>query len=157
MPAVEPASLRTITVSQTTMPSELDLFHELSFYTIAKRDPEFIHQHAVDAFAAQVADANTKPIALVFALVGLYLHVEKQFTGKQVQRAHMQLANRRKVWTSPAQPEKRGSIRVADVLSEPAGTARDVKIHEWCASVWEAFRASRAEIAQLLTSELDIH
>ena len=32
--------------------SEEELFHELSFYTLAHPDPAFIHQHIVDAYAA---------------------------------------------------------------------------------------------------------
>ena len=38
-------------------------------------------QHVVDAYAAQTARASTKPITLAFALVGLYLHLEKNQTG----------------------------------------------------------------------------
>ena len=61
-----------------------DLYHELSCYTSAHPDPSFIHQHIVDAYTAQHANETTKLIALVFALIGLYLHVEKNFTGRQV-------------------------------------------------------------------------
>jgi hypothetical protein len=138
------------------MPTELELFDELSFYTLAHSDPAFVHQNAVDAFAAQVADENTKPIALVFGLVGLYLHVEKNFTGRQVQIAHMQLARRRKKWSTLPLPDRRGSVRVGDVLAESPGPDRDAMIHCWCISVWEAFEASREEIARLLAAELDI-
>jgi hypothetical protein len=138
------------------MPAELDLFHELSFYTLAHTDRAFLHQNAVDAFTAQQADANTKPIAVVFALAGLYLHVEKQFTGRQVQRVHMQLANRRKSWPKLPLPNQRGDIRVSDVMAEPAGPTRDAMIHSWCVSVWEGYAGARAQIAQLLATELDI-
>src|SRR6478736_2672756 len=69
-----------------------DSFNELCYYTLAHGDPSFIHQHVVDAFAAQNADEQTKPIKLTFALVGLYLYVEKGFSGKRVQRVHMALA-----------------------------------------------------------------
>jgi len=75
------------------MKSEEDAYNELCAYTLAHRgSPEFIHQYVVDAFAAQHADERTKPIGLTFALLGLYLAVERHFTGRQVQRAHMQLA-----------------------------------------------------------------
>jgi hypothetical protein len=58
--------------------SSQDQFHELSFYTLSHPDTVyFIHQHAVDAFAAQTADENTKPIKLTFGLIGLYLFLEK--------------------------------------------------------------------------------
>ena len=73
-----------------------DLYHELCAYTLAHPSPAFIHQHVVDAFAAQRATEQTKPIGLTFALAGLYLHVEKGFSGKQVQRAHMDMGRRKR-------------------------------------------------------------
>jgi hypothetical protein len=124
--------------------------NELCCYTLTHSDPSFIHQHVVDAFAAQHADEHTKPIKLTFALVGLYLHVEKQFTGRQVQRAHMKLAQQKRLWPSFASPDDRGSISVADVLALPAGAERDKAIHAWCASVWEAYRNCRESVAELL-------
>jgi hypothetical protein len=127
-----------------------DAYNELCCYTLAHDDPSFLHQHVVDAFAAQHADERTKPIKLTFALVGLYLHVEKQFSGKRVQRLHMDLARRKRLWPSFALPSERGSLTAADVLAEPAGPERDKAIHAWCASVWEAFRDCRQIVAELL-------
>jgi hypothetical protein len=43
------------------MGSEQDAYNELSAYTLAHRDPAFIHQHVVDAFAAQRADRYRRP------------------------------------------------------------------------------------------------
>ena len=83
---------------EDAMKTDQELFDELTFYTLAHGDPAFIHQNVVDAFAAQHADESSKPIYVVFALVGLYLCVEKGFTGKQAQKAHMQLAKRRRNW-----------------------------------------------------------
>ena len=51
-------------------------YDELASYTLAHGDPAFIHQHVVDAFAAQHATDDSKPIGVAFALIGLYLHVE---------------------------------------------------------------------------------
>lgn len=68
-----------------------ELYNQLAFYTLAHPDPAFIHQLLVDAYGAQHADETTKPIAVLFSLIGLYLHLEKGYTGKQVQRAHMRL------------------------------------------------------------------
>jgi len=113
-------------------------------------DATFIHQHVVDAFAAQTADEHTKPIALAFALAGLYLHVERVFTGREVQRAHMLMARRKRAWPSFALPRERGSITAADVLAREAGAARDVAIHSWSAAVWEAFRAAKPTVVELL-------
>ncbi len=63
-------------------------YYELSFYTLAHPDKDFIHQHIVDAYAAQTASEKTKPITIYFSLAGLYLFIEKDYTGRQVQKAH---------------------------------------------------------------------
>lgn len=136
--------------------SSRQLFDELSYYTLAQPRSSFIHQVAIDTFTAQTVDATTKPIALAFALVGLYLHLEKGFSGLQVQRVHMLLANRRKQWPTLPLPYDRGAITVSDVLNAPAGPERDAKIEQWSASVWKAWQGSRNTIADLLKQELDI-
>ena len=138
------------------MSSDQDVYNELSYYTLAHPDPAFLHQNLVDAYAAQHADESTKPIVIVFGLIGLYLHIERNFTGKQVQRAHMKLAKRRKKWPQLTQPKNRGAIRVAAVLAAPPGKERDEMIRNWCASVWEAWKASHDQIRALLKKELNI-
>jgi hypothetical protein len=138
------------------MPSDQDLYNELAFYTLAHDDPAFIHQNVVDAFAAQTAGESTKPITVVFALIGLYLYIEKDFTGKQVQRAHMQIAKYRRQWFMPALPLDRGAIRIQDVLAAPPGTERDTMIRHWCESAWRPWSASRQQIVDLAKSELGV-
>ncbi len=127
-----------------------NLYNELCYYTLAHSDPAFIHQHVVDAFGAQTADENTKPIKLTFALVGLYLHVEEQFTGRQVQLAHMKLGQEKQPWPNFFLPKERGAVTVAMVFAAPAGPERDAMIHRWCVSVWEAFRENRQAVSSLL-------
>jgi Family of unknown function (DUF5946) len=134
----------------TMMASELGSYNELCCYTLTHLDQAFLHQHVVDAFAAQHANELTKPIALTFALAGLYLHIEKLFSGRQVQQAHMKLARRKQPWPSFALPEDRGSMTAAHVMLEPPGRVRDKAIDTWCASVWNAFRESHEAVAQLL-------
>ena len=112
--------------------------------------PGFILQHVVDAFAVQSASADTKPITVVFGLVDLYLHVEKQFTGREVQKAHRALGRTKREWPNVHLPEDRGKITVADVLAASAGPERDMAIDEWCQSVWTAFGGSRHTIVALL-------
>jgi Family of unknown function (DUF5946) len=130
-------------------------YTELSYYTLSHPDPSFIHQYAVDAFTAQQADSQTKPIAVAFALIGLYLHVERNQTGKQVQHVHTLLARRRKQWPSFELPASRGDISVADVIATAPGPERDVMIDRWCASVWEAYRAgTREQVIELIRAEL---
>lgn len=132
------------------MVSEQDAYHELCGYTLTHGDPAFVHQHVVDAWAAQRADATTKPIGLTFALVGLYLHLERGFSGRQVQRAHMQMARRRRAWPAFALPIDRGTMTARDVLAAPGGAERDRAIDEWCRSVWTAFSIHRQAIDDLL-------
>jgi Family of unknown function (DUF5946) len=139
------------------MPSEQDLFNELFCYTLSHRDPRFIHQHVVDAYAAQHADEETKPMKVVFALVGLYLFLEKGFTGTQVQQMHMRLARRRKQWPRlPLPSGPRGAVTVAEVMAAPPGSARDAMVRTWCESVWKTWQNNRLQILTLLKQELDI-
>ncbi len=119
---------------------------ELYFYTLAHPDPSFIHQHAIDAYAAQHAEAGTKPIRLAFALIGLYLHLEKGYSGRQVQRAHMQMAGTRRAWPQFKLPAQRGSMSVADVVAAPPGRQRDAAIERWCACVWEAWSENHSAV-----------
>jgi hypothetical protein len=123
-------------------------YDEVYAYTMGR--PEFILQHVVDAFAVQTASADSKPIGVVFGLVGLYLHVEKQFSGRQVQKAHMELGRRKREWPRVNLPEDRGSMTVADVLAASVGAERDLAIEDWCRSVWTAFAGNRTTITALL-------
>jgi Family of unknown function (DUF5946) len=123
-------------------------YDEVYVYTMGR--PAFILQHVVDAFAVQTATESSKPIAVVFGLVGLYLHVERGFSGRQVQQAHMALGRRKREWPSVSLPEDRGSMTVADVLAASAGPERDRAIDDWCRSVWSAFSGNRQTIIALL-------
>lgn len=138
------------------MPSEQELFDELSFYTLALADAAFIHENSADAWRAQHADETTKPMAVVFAVMGLYLYLEKGFTGRQVQLAHMRMARRRRSWPQLPLPKKRANITVADVVAAEPGPARDAMIRQWCAAVWETWDESRPQIAALAKAELDV-
>ena len=133
-----------------------ELYNQLAYYTLSHPDPSFLHQHVVDAYAAQCAGEGTKTIQIVFGLVGLYLYVEKGFSGRKVQKAHMQLAKRRRNWERPALPASRGSIGIVDVLAAAPGEPRDLLIGEWCRSVWHAWITERDRIASLVQNELGI-
>jgi hypothetical protein len=132
------------------LPSQWDAYDELQCYTLAHGGGTFIHQHVVDAWAAQHADERTKPIGLTFALVGLYLRVERRFSGRQVQRAHMALGKHKRTWPAFRLPPERGPVTASQVMAAPAGPERDQVIDAWCASVWEAFRESHQAVAELL-------
>lgn len=135
------------------MSAEQEAYYELSYYTLAHPDPSFIHQHIVDAFTAQYANEQTKPIALAFSLAGLYLQIERQFSGRQVQRVHMALAkHKQRGWPAVTLPRDRGSVTVFDVLAAPEGPERDAAIHAWCAAVWEAFHDSHKMVEKYVVS-----
>lgn len=142
--------------SMSSSSPDQDLYNELAFYTLAHGDPAFIHQNVVDAFAAQTASESTKPITIVFALIGLYLYLEKGYTGKQVQRAHMQLAKYRRQWFKPALPLDRGAIRIQDVLATAPGGDRDAMIRKWCESAWLPWATARQQIVDLAKNELGV-
>ena len=119
-------------------------------YVYAMSRPGFILQHVVDAFAVQTANDESRPMGVVFGLVGLYLHLEKHFSGRQVQKVHMELGRRKREWPRVYVPEDRGTITVANVLATSAGSERDLAIDNWCASVWTAFSTNRQTIITLL-------
>ena len=132
------------------MSTEEEAYHEVSAYTLTHGDATFIHQHVVDAWAAQHAHAQSKPIGVFFALVGLYLHVERGFTGREVQRAHMKLARQPEAWPVGALPDGRGAITALDVVATDEGATRDAMISAWASSVWEAHVGSRTRVEGLL-------
>jgi Family of unknown function (DUF5946) len=131
--------------------AEHEQFNELASWTLSLPTGGFIHQHVVDAWAAQHADENSKPIGVAFALIGLYLHLEKGFTGREVQQAHMRLAQPRgrgpgrKDWPRFALPRQRGSVTVGDVIGT-VESERAAAIDRWCQSVWEAWRENHEDV-----------
>lgn len=127
-----------------------EAYDELCAYTLSRRDAAFIHQHVVDAYAAQTADPHTKPITLAFALIGLLLRVERRLTGRRVQQIHQRLTMRRRAWPRFPLPANRGAMTAADVLRVTPGPERDVAIDHWCASVWAAYQESHEAVTALL-------
>jgi hypothetical protein len=133
-----------------SLQSDQEAYYELSYYTLSHGDPFFIHQYIVDAYAAQHADEKSKPIKVAFALVGLYLHIEKHYSGKEVQIAHMRLAKKKQQWPIFDLPAHRGNIGVSYVLRAKPGPERDRAINEWSVSVWEAWSESHTKVADLV-------
>lgn len=126
-----------------------EAYQELSYYTLAHPGTEFIHQHIVDAYMAQEADARTKPMGLFFALAGLYLFIEKGYTGREVQQAHQRMSRHKSQIPQMALPATRGSLTVVEVFKAPPGPSRDDMIRQWCASVWNAFAGQHTRVRTL--------
>lgn len=115
------------------------LHNEMSAYTLTHGGAEFIHQHLVDAWAVQHATPTKSNIALAFGLIGLYLAVEKRFTGRQVQLAHMQLGKTKRIWPWFDPPIELARSSIADVARAEPGPARDQAIRDWAAGVWTSW------------------
>jgi hypothetical protein len=130
--------------------AELAAYHVVCAYTLTHGDAAFVHQLVVDAWAAQHANAASKPIGVFFAVLGLYLHVEHGFTGRAVQKAHMKLAQRPEPWPVGPLPTTRGAVTATDVLAAPPGPIRDAAISRWAASVWATYVHQRDTIDALL-------
>lgn len=140
------------------MKSLVDAHNELLAYTLeqAKYDPSFRHQLVVDAWAAQHSNEKSKNIGIVFALIGLYLHIEKGFNGKMVQEAHIYLARKRKQWPHFKFPKNRGDMTAFDVVKASPGKERDEMIEKWCMSVWESWKENHKQIEDLIRKEMDL-
>ncbi len=109
-----------------------------------------MHQHALDAFVAQTANAETSPQRVIFALAGLCLLVEHEKTGRQIQQAHARLARYRDAWPQIELPVETAALSAADVLNVPEGEGRDAIVREWCAAVWSSQRSNHSAIRNYL-------
>lgn len=131
------------------------LYDQLSAYTLSLQDVDFPHQFAVDTYAAQHAGPNLKPITLTFALVGLYLACEHNYTGRQVQRAHMLLAKTPKQWPPFRLPEAKATLSVLDALNASEQQRTDM-LQQWEKSVWRTWEAEQAKVANFVHERLNI-
>lgn len=111
---------------------------ELAGRTLSLGDPGFVHQYAVDAYTAQHVGPRTKPIGSAFALIGIHLALERGFTGRAVQLAHMELALRKVEWPALETPQERGKVTVADVVAITDGCLAEA-LRKWMASVWASW------------------
>jgi hypothetical protein len=141
-----------ITLQSRTVVStpEREAYDELCAYTLTHGDLTFIHQHVVDTWAAQHATPDSKPIGVTFALAGLYLHLERGLTGRQVQIAHMRMARQKRSWPAFVLPHERGPLTAIDVMRAPEGEERAKAIDAWAESVWNAFAMNRPTVIALL-------
>ena len=123
--------------------------YELSYYTLELKDPFFIHQLVVDAYAAQHTGPFVKSISTAFALVGLYLYNEKNYTGRQIQLAHMELANKSKSWPHFDSPHSKHWMTVKDVLAL-SDIAKEDAIKQWSSTVWDVWRSQEYKVKEIM-------
>jgi hypothetical protein len=131
------------------MKNNIDKYNELAYYTLGLQDECFVHQYVVEAHSAQFANAETKTISLTFALVGLYLSIEKSFTGKEVQKFHTIMSNQKTKWPDFTLPKNRGEVTIDEVLDTPEGHERNSMIRRWSHSVWMAYSECHADIKDI--------
>jgi hypothetical protein len=124
--------------------------NDLSYYTLAHGNPAFVHQHVVDAYGAQHVPQSTSTIGAAFALAGLYVAVERTFTGRQVQKMHVLMAKASKQWPRFEPPNDLGPLTVGDVLAVEPGPHRDQAIMRWCASVWAAWSSEHDRVRAMV-------
>ncbi|MCL5947252.1 MAG: DUF5946 family protein [Chloroflexi bacterium] len=118
-------------------------FRELTFYTLSKQDTDFLHQHAIEAYAAQHYGREMKSITITFALIGLYFAVDHHYSGRQVQRVHMLLGRQKHQWEAhnlPLYPSSSYSLTAGDVLQEQPGEHRDAVLRAWMGAVWQCWK-----------------
>jgi len=135
-------------------PACWELFGELSAYTLSHGDPRFIHQHAVDAWQLQHAMPSKSNIGIAFSLIGLYLALEKGYTGRQVQLAHMDLGRTKRDWGDFEIPSSRTALAVVDVLRAEPGNARDAMLMQWSAAIWANWNHAHAWTAETCSRRL---
>ena len=114
----------------------LQMFHDLSCWTLVRHDGRFIHQHAIDAYEVQHAGGRTRPITVMFGLIGLYLALEKGYSGRQVQLAHMKIGKTRRNWPILEPPSQPAELTVMDVLRAETDEEKEKMLMRWASSVW---------------------
>ena len=133
----------------------LQLYWELSAFTLTIGEPDFIHQLAVDAYAAQHAGPGTKPIRTAFALMGLCLVFERGFTGREVQLAHMEMGKSLTEWPVLQPPPLTKMVTVQDVLNDDLPNNYREALLRWGRSVWDCWKPEHERIRRLLRVNLD--
>lgn len=118
----------------------LKMYFELTCWTLVQQNGRFIHQHAVDAYEAQHAGGRTRPITVVFGLIGLYFALEKGYTGRQVQQVHMMIGRTRRDWPRLEPPAHPANLTVMDVLRAGTDAEKEAMLMRWAASVWRSWR-----------------
>lgn len=124
----------------------LELFNQLSARTFAFQHPDFHHQLSVDAYGAQHAGGVSRNITTAYALIGLYLALEKNYTGRQVQHIHSIIP--RQSWEKLTPPDPAGALTVADVLKATTEEELYGAMKKWGQSVWDSWQAQHAWVKE---------
>jgi hypothetical protein len=115
------------------------------------------HQLAVDAYTAQHAprevDGDLPPIGVAYALVGLYLALDRGVPGVEVRAAHQRMGKPDPSWPRLPAPTSTGPVTVFDVAATGAmvdsAGGHGEAVRSWAAAVWQAWASQHAAVAAL--------
>lgn len=117
------------------------------------------HQLTVDAYGAQHAGGPTGGIYVAYSLVGLYLALERGWSGTMVRGFHGRMGRPDATWPALPRPPSTGDLTVADVVAAGVRAgSRDghaLLVERWGRSVWEAWAPQQAAVASLTERPLN--
>jgi hypothetical protein len=128
----------------------LQHFHTLAGIHFDEADASFKHQIAIDCYGAQHIGGPSKPVTAVYALVGLCLHVERGFSGRQIQAAHMLLARTRSNWPTLSAPATHYRVTVDMVVAAGCASSRAQQLEAWAVCTWEAWRNEQQWVRNII-------
>ena len=130
------------------------VFDRLTAFSLTVQDIDFVHQLAVDSYAAQHSGPPVKPISTAFALIGLYLTFERGFNGKKVQKAHMMLGRTHRPWPLFNPPPGKALQTVFDVVQGLTRENYRARLKTWGQAVWLFWSPEHENIRKLADTYL---
>jgi Family of unknown function (DUF5946) len=113
------------------------------------------HQLLVDTYTAQHVGPNAAAITGAFALVGLYLALERGWSGLEVRDAHQALANRYRDWPRFAGAARAQAAVTVEDLALAATTSQYAEtLHRWARAVWASWRDEHGLVRALVGERL---
>ena len=114
------------------------------------------HQTCVDAYAAQHVGPRMRPMTVCFALNGLYLVLERGWSGIEARAAHGHLARivPREDWRFFEPPDEGGPLTVLDVALASDPETQAVGVEAWGRSVWATWRHVHDEVRAMTERQL---
>ena len=124
-------------------------YYELTCWTLVRHDGRFIHQHAVDAYAARHGGGERTVLPTAFGLIGLCLALEKGFTGRQVQLVHVKMGKKRRDWPVLEPPEHPAGLTVNDVVRAGTDREKEEMLMRWAAAVWKSWEPRHQAVREM--------
>jgi hypothetical protein len=112
------------------------------------------HQMCVDAYLCQHVGPGTKAISICFGLNGLYMMLERGFTGLQARAAHGYQAENFTAWPRFEPPPDVGPLTAVDVALAGSPEEHVDLVRRWGRQVWDAWSHAHEEIAALTDGQL---